>query len=225
MGSFETNKNIWCDIYKSGESNLSYPNENLVRYLHYLFSRQDLSKLKVLDYGFGSGNNLLHLYKMGIDVSGVEISEQAKNISLTKLGQGFNQEKLFLMNKEGIIPFTLGSFDLVIAWQVLYYNSYESLVNVLSMINRLLKPGGKFVGTMIRKEDYAVANSDTTSGYERVMNAAMGNQCGSIIQVLPAEDDIRKTFCVFDNIQIGYMTTKMNNVVSSHWIISGDKYK
>ena len=225
MSSFETNKNIWSDIYKSGKNNLNYPNENLVRYLHYLYAGQNIAELKVLDFGFGSGNNLLHLQKLGAEISGVEISEHAKQITLSKLGQEFNPEKLYLMDKEGIIPFSPGTFDLIVAWQVIYYNSYNSLQKVLSSLKKMLKPGGRFLGTMIRNEDYGVANSDATSGYERVMNATMGNQSGSIIQVLPTEDDIKKTFGIFSNIQIGYFETKINNIVSSHWIISGEKIK
>jgi SAM-dependent methyltransferase len=223
MNSFDINKNIWSDIYKSGKSNLSYPNENFVRYFHYLYAGQNINGLKVLDYGFGSGNNLLHLYKLGADVSGIEISENAKKITLSKLGINFDHDKLFVMDNECVIPFPPESFDMVLIWHVLYYNSFSSLQKTLLTIKNLIKPGGRFLGTMIRKEDIGVINSGAGLGYEHVMNSSMGNQCGSIIQVLPTEDDIQKTFCIFDNIKIGYFESKINDAVSSHWIISGEK--
>ena len=84
MNAFETNKTIWSDIYKSGSNNLNYPNENLVRLIHYLYADKDKSKLKLLDFGFGSGNNLKHLAGSGFDEHGVEISEHARRITLEK---------------------------------------------------------------------------------------------------------------------------------------------
>lgn len=82
MSSFETNKHIWSHIYKAGKNNLNYPSENLVRYLYFLYNGKPENGIKVLDYGFGSGNNLIHLLRLGMDVSGVEVSKDAKKITL-----------------------------------------------------------------------------------------------------------------------------------------------
>ena len=105
MKSFESNKTVWSDIYKAGQNNLSYPNENLVRYLYYLYPDKNFTELKVLDYGFGSGNNLRHLDFLNCNVYGTEISEHAKEITLAKLRSDFDQEKLYIMKDEAIIPF------------------------------------------------------------------------------------------------------------------------
>ncbi len=226
MSSFNTNRGIWSDIYRSRMNNLSYPNENLVRYFHYLFGGTNLSKLKLLDYGFGSGNNLKHLYRMGFDVYGVEISEHAKQMTLEKLGDGFDAEKLFLMIDEAALPYENETFDIVVAWQVLYYNSFESFKKVLNVIRGLLKPAGRFIGTMARMEDVAVVNSTPVEGYERILNPDMGKQAGSIILALPTEEDIRRIFDnLFENVQIGYFESSINNLTASHWIIYGEKSK
>lgn len=223
MKSFETNKNIWSDIYKSGANNLSYPNENLVRYLYYLYPDKNFSSLKVLDYGFGSGNNLRHLDVLNFDVFGVEISENAKKLTLEKLRDDFDPDKLFIMHQETILPYKQETFDLIIAWQVLYYNSIESLDKVLHSIKGLLKPGGKLIATMARKEDISYNSSTPIGKFERVMNETAGNQAGSVIISISSEEDINELFGMFDDIQIGYFETKLNNTIGSHWVISAKK--
>jgi SAM-dependent methyltransferase len=223
MRAFEKNKTIWSEIYNSGRNNLSYPNENLVRYIYHLFSGKDVTKMKLLDYGFGSGNNLKYLFDFGFDIYGVEVSESAKQIALAKLGGGFDSNRLFLMNIETILPFQRGYFDVVIAWQVLYYNSFESLVRVLKTINGLLKPGGVFISTMPRMQDISVTNSLPLNNYEREMNGNMGNQSGSIVLALPTEEDIHRVFNEFVKRKIGYFETKINDIVASHWVIYGEK--
>lgn len=222
MKSFEKNKIIWSDIYKSGGNNLSYPNENLVRYIYYLYPNKNFSDLKVLDYGFGSGNNLKHLDVLNFDVYGVEVSEYAKELTLKKLRDNFESERLFIMTEETILPYEKESFDLIVAWQVLYYNSMESFEKVLLSIKSVLKPGGKFIGTMARMADVSIVNSSPVSKYERVINQTNGNQAGSIIIGIPSEEDIKQLFGMFSNIQIGYFETKLNNTVGSHWIIYGE---
>ena len=221
MESFESNKTVWSNIYKAGLNNLNYPNENLVRFLYYLYPDKNFSDLKVLDYGFGSGNNLRHLDLLNCDVYGVEISEHAKNLTVAKLRPDFDTEKLFIMNNETELPYEIESFDVVISWQVLYYNSLESLEKVLKSIKSLLKPGGKFIGTMARMEDIAFANSIQQNEYEWA--TVKGNQTGSVILGMPTEEDIKNIFGMFTNIEIGYFETKLLDIVGSHWVIYGEK--
>lgn len=218
--SFESNQKVWSDLYKAGLNNLSYPNENLVRYLYYLFPEKNFSDLKVLDYGFGSGNNLRHLDILNCDVYGVEISEHAKELTLAKLRDNFDANKLFIMNSDTTLPYEKASFDLIISWQVLYYNTIESLEKALTTIKSLLKPGGKFIGTMARMEDIAFSNSIQQNEYE--WSTVKGNQSGSMIIGIPSEADIKKLFGMFKNIEIGYFETKLNDIIGSHWVIYGE---
>ncbi len=221
MESFESNKTVWSNIYKAGLNNLSYPNENLVRYLYYLYPEKNFSDLKVLDYGFGSGNNLRHLDLLNCEVYGVEISEDAKKLTVEKLRKDFDTDKLFIMNSDSVLPYEKESFDVVISWQVLYYNSLESLEKVLAIIKGLLKPGGKFIGTMARMEDIAFANSVQQNEYE--WTTVKGNQTGSVILGMHTEEDIKKIFGMFTKIDIGYFETKLLDIVGSHWVIYGEK--
>lgn len=102
----------------------------------------DYSDLKVLDLGFGSGNDILNLIKAGFkveNISGVEVIEErfqyVKSIipnADLKLNNGFN------------IPFEDNKFDLVI--QSTVFSSIlnpESRNKLANEIIRVLKPKGK----------------------------------------------------------------------------------
>ena len=223
MSAFQTNANIWSEIYNAGQNNLSYPNENLVRYFHYLFANKKPDNLKLLDYGFGSGANLKHLKNFGFDVYGLEVSSAAIEMTLSKMGPEFDKEKLLLLEDNLDLKFPENYFDIIVAWQVLYYNSFDSLLDLLDKLYALLKPGGFFIGTMARNEDYSIVNSDAISKFERISNGKLGNQKGSRIISVSGEEDIKLIFKVFNNIEIGYFETKLKDIVGSHWIIYGEK--
>ena len=59
--SFKKNTLIWEDIYKSGGAgaNLQYPCEDLVVAASRYLSKFNASETRLLDIGFGSGNNIL----------------------------------------------------------------------------------------------------------------------------------------------------------------------
>jgi SAM-dependent methyltransferase len=223
MDAYEVNKNIWSEIYKKGQNNLSYPNENLVRVIYHKFAGKAVNNLKLLDFGFGSGANLLHLKKIGFDVYGAEVSEHARELALDKLGSDFDSSKLILIPEKNELAFEDDFFDVIVAWQVLYYNSVESLTDILAVLKRKLKPGGFFIGTMARTQDHSIANSREISKYERVTNNELGNQVGSMVIAVPTKDDIGYFFNIFQNTQIGYFESEINNIVGSHWIIYGEK--
>lgn len=223
MDAYEVNKNIWSEIYKKGQNNLSYPNENLVRLIHYLFAGKNIADLKLLDFGFGSGANLVHLRKAGFDVYGIEVSADARQIALGKLGDDFDEKKLILRQGKNDIEFEDEFFDVIVAWQVLYYNTMESLTETLAMLKNKLKPGGVFIGTMARMQDFNIVHSTEISKYERVTDADSGNQVGSLIIALPEKKDIEVFFNVFKNLQTGYFESEIKNIVGSHWIIYGEK--
>lgn len=138
MPPLETNTRIWNDLYGRNDGHLSYPDETLVRITHSLFSPD--KHRKVLDYGFGSGANTIHLLNKGHAVSGVEVSAAAAHKLAARLARLGLQADL-RCTTNGTIPFETSCFDAVIAWQVLYYNDWQTLGQALAEINRVLRPG------------------------------------------------------------------------------------
>lgn len=226
MDSFTTNKKIWSDIYKTGKSDLSYPSESLVIYMHHLFRNQATNNVKLLDFGFGSGNNLVHFLKKGFDVYGVEINEYAKKMALNKVansGLQIEEQRLHLIKENGILPYSSDFFNIVVPWLVLHYNTLDELKRVLASLHRVLQPNGKILTTLIAPSDVGVTNSIPISQHERQMTDSIGNQTNSIITVFEKQEDILEVFNLFRNLEIGYFKTKIKGVVSAHWIISGEK--
>ena len=142
---------------------------------------------------------------------------------LKKMSPAFDPAKLKLITEEAVIPFQNDSFDIVVAWQVLYYNSFVGLQKVLKSLYDVLKKKGMFIGTMAMMKDSAIQHSVSISKYERMMNSVVKNQAGSLILGLPEESDIREVFSVFQNLEIGYFESKINNFYSAHWVITGIK--
>jgi len=96
---------------------------------------------KVLDVGCGSGIFTAFLQDMGFDVVGVDISETAVRYAR----QCYPGIRLKVASVECGLPFKNDEFDVVWCGEVL-----EHLFDVgaaLTEINRVLRPGGKFVLT------------------------------------------------------------------------------
>ena len=77
----EQNASAYEEMYKEGYNHL-YPNENIVRLVKWFWGVGG----RVLDYGFGSGENLLHLLKEGYVCEGIEVSDNALVLVKNKLG-------------------------------------------------------------------------------------------------------------------------------------------
>lgn len=227
-----TNSIIWDTIYKNGLSNLTYPNEVFVRIINRIDNPLKNKKdIKVLDFGFGSGNNLIHLANLGYDVYGIEVSEHAKSMTLGKDssanggGGVLDSSKLFVIEgNEQLEQVVLGNqFDIIVAWQVIYYNSYADFQAVLKMFYKLLKTDGMIICTMIRKNDFAVKTSIPLSRNEFLISDYIGNQENSQITLLETESEIIREFSDFEIFEIGYFENLVNKNLSSHWTIYGRK--
>lgn len=222
MEAIRKNQQIWNKLYQEGKSNLTFPNENLVRCMYYLLGGKDVSGVTALDYGFGSGNNLAFLHNFGLSVYGYEISEHAKAMTLKKMPEDFPQERLTVKGGESSLPYGDDFFDMVIAWQVLNYNTYESLIATLNELKRISKPGAKFVCTLGRPNDIASINSNPVGKFERVISSGIQTQQDATIVVIPTEEQLREAFFMFSKIDIGYFESKFNGIVNSHWVINGE---
>ncbi len=101
----------------------------------YLCSIKKLHKIKILDFGCGTGANLITLQQFG-SVIGIDSSNYAKKY-YTKL-----QQKHFVQADAARVPFASGLFDVVTFLDVLYHKNIHSPINVLKEGYRVLKPKG-----------------------------------------------------------------------------------
>ncbi len=152
------NATIWERLYSSGRD-LNYPSDFFVTTVNHTLD--PAKEQQVLDYGVGTGANLIFLHQRGFNCSGVEVSTSAMQATINKFKRQGVTGDLKLMPPNGPIPFANDSFDAVVAWQVLYYNTYTSFQNAMTEIRRVLRPGGKFIGTMVAEDDISCTTGES----------------------------------------------------------------
>lgn len=134
-------------LYEAGH-NHDYPNLDFVR-LERKFLRSK-NKTKILDFGFGSGENIIHLLKKNYDVYGVETSKSAIKLVEFKL-KHLNKKNIIknlslLSQKDKKLKFDNNFFDSIACISVI--SLLQSKRNIQILINeffRILKPGGKLL--------------------------------------------------------------------------------
>lgn len=103
---------------------------------------------KCLDLGCGIGQYSKRLMEYGYQVISSDISDIALN-EVKKLNP--NIEKLDMSKP---LKYTDNSFDLVFSSLAIHYFSEEITTQLVNEIYRILKPGGKFIGSVNGLEGY-----------------------------------------------------------------------
>ena len=114
-----------------------------VDYYLKIFKRYGLKPSLGLDLGCGTGNMTLELSSRGIDMTGIDISEDMLMVARDKSG---SQDILYL-NQDmtefelyGTVSFVISSLDCIN-----YITDKRDLLKVFKLVNNYLDPGGLFV--------------------------------------------------------------------------------
>ena len=131
-------------LYKSGQ-NHKYPNLNLVR-----IQKKYLSNNigRTLDYGFGTGENLIFLSQEGHEMYGLEGSKEALKIvkNKTKKKKLKNKIRLSHFNNRKKLPFKNSFFDNIVCLSVIsLLGNKKNILELLKEFKRVLKKNGKIV--------------------------------------------------------------------------------
>lgn len=209
----------WEDHYTSARSELSYPDENLVRLIRKSLSRfGELAGITAVDVGCGSGRHLKLLSELGIPRTiGMDASYNALSIS-RKWRPG-----LLLQADNMHLPLKDGSADIVIAWGSLHYNVKEDLSPMLQEISRVLKKGGALFATLRSSRDTYLKKGKHLGDDTWVTD--LGDIHGSIASFYN-EDELRKAFSSFGTFTYGLMERTLVGDMSSlisHWVIEAGK--
>ena len=159
-------------------SNKDYPSLELVR-LEKLFLNKPTGKL--LEYGFGSGCNTLHLLKKNYDITALDISENAIKKLKKKIKKNNKIKFVLLKIRSKKLPFKSNTFDFIVAMSVLsLLGNKNSIIHLFREFDIILKKNGKLI------LDINTTDSDVSNKKIRKSNK-------SLTFVI---DDYIKTYCV-----------------------------
>ena len=100
----------------------------------------------ILDLGAGVGRHALALNSAGFDVAALDAAPGGL-AEINRAGPEV-ETKLGRMDQ---LPFTDACFDHVLSWNVIYHGDETIVLNTISEVRRVLKPGGTFLLTMLSK--------------------------------------------------------------------------
>jgi len=137
----------WNEIWKSEEGRAGWlaPDPFIVSLLP-RFKEEGLKR--VLDLGFGLGRHSILLAREGFHVYGIESSP----VGLEHALQWADREAVAVnvsLGDMSCLPYGGDSFDLVLAWNVIYHGTVDYIRSTITEIERCLRPGGYLVCSLI----------------------------------------------------------------------------
>ncbi len=176
-----------------------------------------------LDLGCGIGRHALLLAESGFSVTAVDSSEKA----LAILRRNASQKRLNINAVGGSYSedlFRQASFDLVLAYNVLYHGYRESFKTAVHLTHKWLKPGGLLVFTCPTRRDAKYGNGkEMANDTFRPLNSVHPGD----IHYFASEEDISDFLSEFTNfskkIMEHYWDNDGTNQFSSYWLVTATK--
>lgn len=214
LNDVNRNADVWTSLYREGKADQRYPSDVFVRYCHRHLDRAVDTEL--LDFGFGTGANLLHLAQLGFKMTGVEISADALSKAKGRLQANGLSARLSLIKAGASLPYPSSSFDAVIAWQVLYYNNWDTWRAAISEMERVIRPGGKVIVATAAPGDLSQSLAEDLG--HGLYRSRVPGQEGCILAI-PSRDQLESCF-PGRTLDVGEFGYRFSETVSRHWLIS-----
>jgi len=210
----EINAGIWQRQYAAGANDLRYPSDVLVRLGARLLS--NTRERRILDFGFGTGANLLHFAGQGFEVAGVEISEHALARTHERLQAAGLSADLRLLRAGQQLPYTDSYFDTVYAWQVLYYNDLDGWRSTVAELERVTRPGGLIIIATAAPGDVSQTQAEALGN--DLYRSQVAGQEGCVLLI----PDGPRLSALFQHrpIQIGEFAFRFPGTTARFWLIT-----
>lgn len=129
-------------IYSNGQNHI-YPNLDLVR-IEKIFLKNHHGK--TLDFGFGSGENLIFLTKAGHETFGLETSHSVFKLVKKKLIKRKIKSKIEILKNHKKLPYKDKFFDNIVCLSVLsQLKTKKNVIHLLKEFKRILKINGNLI--------------------------------------------------------------------------------
>ncbi|MBL0938542.1 MAG: class I SAM-dependent methyltransferase [Gemmatimonadaceae bacterium] len=198
--SDESVQELWDAKYRSGHRE-RYPWDAVVSFL-FRHAPRDRARdaVRVLEVGFGTGNNLWCAAREGFAVAGVEFSEAAVIVARAR----FVDEQLAGDLQHGsftALPFSDGYADLAIDRAAITCASRDDAVLAVSELHRVLQPGGRVLSCL-----YATQSTSASSGTRGTDGRRHDITSGTLTNVGPLrfydETEVRDLFAAWRVISL-----------------------
>ena len=184
----------------------------------------DRAKVKnVLDLGCGIGRHAVMLAKEGFKVTAVDSSKEAIRMLRSKAAKEKCKIKIIEGNYAQDL-FPAGSFDFILAFNVIYHGYRGDFENAVNLVHRWLKPGGLFFFTCPTRKDAKFGSGEKAAPntYKPLNSIHPGD-----LHYFSDETDIADILKEFTNIQKEidehYWDDNGVKQFSSYWHISAKK--
>jgi SAM-dependent methyltransferase len=216
---FNNSREVWeNNLRMFPETQLNYPDENLVR----LFSGRYIAIPKppavVMDHGFGHGNNLLFASTKGYDCAGCEISRNL--IEETKKIFSYHGVEADLRQISGLeIPFEDESCDIVISWNAIHYNgTLPSVIRIIEEFYRVLKDGGVLLLSTLHPNSCMFDRMQKIDdfSYKITKKSEYDNREGLVFFATPSLQELQQFFSQFSKVLGGEVYYNLFNSDRRH---------
>ena len=202
-----SSKEVWEKFLKlQPDANLMFPDENLIRLFSNRYVEIRKPPAKLLDHGFGSGNNLVFFATKGYECYGLEIAEDLIRVANEK----FEELNLKVVLKEIIedsFDYEDNFFDIIVSWNVIHYlGTREKVMTIIDEFYRILKPNGVLILSTLHSDSalYDRLEGIGNSSYKIVKDSPYDNRKGLIFFVLKDEKELMDLFSNFSIVKPGF---------------------
>jgi len=208
---------VWDKIYqdykKGGEEYATLKKGLIPEFLEFI-NNHDFQSKKVLDIGCGNGKYLVFLKTLGFEVSGIDSSPTAVEMTKESLG---GDSTILCANMYEYIAFP-ASYDLIISIAAIHHGLKKEVKNAINNIYGALIPGGRFFITLPDNEG---------SSHWTMMVDHREIEPGTRVPLSGPEKDLPHSS--FTKVEIDELFSEFKNIDRQllanrgRWIITGEK--
>ena len=161
---------------KGFASQRRYPNESLIAFLapnYFHLSKEERSKVKVLELGCGSGANLWMMAKEGFDTYGVELTPTGLEYCEEML-KNWNVSATLKLGDMIDLPFQDEGFDVIFDIVSMQHLNFSQHRKCYREVFRCLKSGGRFFSYHMGENSVSLKSTTDLIDHCTVRNIAEG---------------------------------------------------